>query len=726
MYLKKINYFLKVGSFLGIFLFSFSFYNINLLAELRDQAEIDFSELEEEDDLTTLKNDLGDDYISFESVAEKGASANLEKEEKKVKSKTFQKPKMVNESLALKTSQENIEIFDVGEEEKKLLEVAKYVQYKIKDDDWNEIMSSGKIDKYTVAEGEYLWKISQHLFGTGFYYSKIWSLNPYITNPHQIEPGMVLMFNRGDDLNMPYISVSSFENDSGKGQMRENLGGEKGEYIFDFSQFGDESMPHWVKEKKKLMENGHYFQFATEKTYEDLKVLGTASLIDEYQNYTPPITRFSSAIDTDKYDETGFSKESKVNYNFKEGLSLSTFISTNLVQDLGEIDSAIRPDSIISDHDHIFVRFNSGVKVVVGDFYSVYTPLGEVDHKMSDRSGKKYVIAGEIKVLKKMDDLWECLVTDSVSVISRRDRLTVHTPPLNKIITTFNTRNIEAVIVDSYNPGVLSASYGDVVYIDRGRADGVEIGNVFELFSFHDQLTDRKISRDPAFKIGEITVITLTDNFATVLITQSSQEIPIGSFGVTKTKEKAALQAKIKSREFLSNVKQMENDAVESLDTDLNLNDLNEDLLKEAQNIELTDDDLSELDRQEREKSFIEHSEADLRDLENLEAEIEKIEDLVNDQRIDEDKLLENQDLNKLEKKGLVKAKDIFQNLNSIEKEEGKKFLDQDINAQENPYGLTKFDIEEVNALINTIEPIEKESDDQSSNLEKPNKSSNN
>jgi hypothetical protein len=44
-------------------------------------------------------------------------------------------------------------------------------------------------------------------------------------------------------------------------------------------------------------------------------------------------------------------------------------------------------------------------------------------------------------------------------------------------------------------------SFGDVVYLDRGRADGVEIGNVFEVFSFIDRGTEKRITADPTYKI---------------------------------------------------------------------------------------------------------------------------------------------------------------------------------------------------------------------------------
>ena len=43
----------------------------------------------------------------------------------------------------------------------------------------------------------------------------------------------------------------------------------------------------------------------------------------------------------------------------------------------------------------------------------------------------------------------------------------------------------------------------------------------------------------------------------------------------------------------------------------------------------------------------------------------------------------------------------LSEDLEQIENQEGKKYLDENINEQENPYGLTESDLEEVDELLN-------------------------
>ena len=63
---------------------------------------------------------------------------------------------------------------------------------------------------------------------------------------------------------------------------------------------------------------------------------------------------------------------------------------------------------------------------------------------------------------------------------------------------------------------------------------------------------------------------------------------------------------------------------------------------------------------------------------------------------------MEDQSLEQEEKK--VKSQDPngFESVDEIETEVGKKYLDEDVNNKENPYGLTEFDLEEIDELLNT------------------------
>lgn len=653
-------------------------------ADRSQGSEVKMSTLEEQDDLQSLKEDIGE--VVFDKDQDKTKKGPLNVQSPKgqtVEPKADEKAEIIaDKSLS----------FDAGNEEKNLLEVAKLIGKKITSKEWDDISVKAKLEKYEVQKGEYLWKISQKLFGSGFYYSKIWALNPQITNPHEIEPGTILSFDTGTADSLPNVQVGEFTED----EFIPSKGG--GAY----TSVSEKDRPGWLQERKKLIDQGVYFQFASEETYEDLEKLEKQQKNTEYEKYDPPLSEIKISEPGEQYDDSGFDKTSKIVFNYKEGFFLNTFVTTNVLQDLGEIKATPKESVFIHKHDTIYVNFDKAAKVKPGDMFTVYTAGGEVKHIISDRSGFVYTTTAQIKAVKKIDDVWECIVVDQSGIVQRKDRITVYTPRIGKIAKTYSKRSVEAAIIGSFRESLTGIAYGDVVYLDRGRADGVELGNIFDVYSFVDRGTQRKITPSPTYKVGELTVINITDNFATALVTASSNEINLGSISITKTQEDAARDLRLKSKDKLKDVKKVEGKALDELDVELNLDDVSQDILNKADKIQLTEDELEELERQERDKSVIKDSERDVKELDRLEGEIKDAEKSLNESKVDEDKFLEQSSLDEHEKKAKQPDPNAFESINEIEKDIGRKYLDEDINNKENPYGLTEFDLEEVDELLNT------------------------
>lgn len=668
---------------------------------MRRSSTLDLSELEEIDDLQSLKSDIGE--MILDEPAQQGTLRLNQNADVAPQLPTpvrdFGTP-AVNDPARVEAEEDLVAtdgpiIFDVGEEERRLLELSRFVESKIPENEWNEIASKGNLERYVVQEGDWLWKISQKLFGSGFYYSKIWSLNPHITNPHEIEPGMTLVFDSGTATSLPNVRVSEFQ----ESKMSDV---ESPTRALDFRAFGESVAPEWLEERQKLIDQGVYFQYASEETYDDLMAIGNIFLQSDYERYEPPPSEILIREPDSSYDSAGFGRDSVVRFNIQETHFVNTFVTTNLVQDLGEIVATQNERVFVQDFDKIYVKFDNSVRVKPGDLFSVYSPGGRVSHRVSDRSGFRYSIISQLKILRRVNDVWEAEVSESTGLAQRRDRLTVYTPKVSQVVQTFNRRIIEAAIIGSYRDTDNGLSMGDLVYIDRGRADGVEIGNVFELVSFIDRGTGRRITVDPTYKIGELSVITVTDNFATAIISQSSSEIVLGTIGLTKTAEAAMLANQVRDQRRLDEVKLLESNALEELDVELNLDELNRDLLQQADRVQLTEDELEELERQERERSIIQDHERDLRELERLEQEMIEAERSLNEARVDEDKFLEQHDLERIEKETKEPDENAFRSLDEIEREVGRRYLDEDLNARDNPFGLTEFDLEEIDELLNT------------------------
>ncbi len=659
------------------------------------------------DDLEELKTDLRDTDLSENKVAtpEFTPADSNESSEPQAPSLTGPKPPVpvVNEPVNISKSPS---VFDVGNEEKQLLELASNIQGQISNNEWNELATQAKVSSYTVVKDDWLFKISKRLFGSGFYYPKIWALNQFITNPHLIEPGMVLSFSTGSGERAPEIKLGEFSEAEVKAAPGASTAAVAATApMDDFSVWGDEAKPEWLNERKSLVDQGVFVQYATSDTIQDLENASKIALVKEYENYEPPQSALDSQIPATQYDRTGLDKNSKIVFSFKEGFYLNTFVTNNPVQDFGKLESGPDENTYFIPNDHMYITFDESINVTPGDRFSIYSAQGKAEHFNSDRKGFKYTVTGQIRILSKITgSKWEAVLEEATGLVSRGDRVTVYTPKIDRITQTFNSRLIEAAILATHAGIQTAISFGDVIYIDRGRADGVEMGNVFEMYGFKDRATGKTIAEQPTYKTGEITVITLTDNFATCLVTNSVRDFYVGDIAVTKTKEAALRLAKVRNARIKGVRDGVDDKSLEELDVELKVEDLNDSLLDKADKIQLTEDELAELERQEREKSIIKDSERDLKALERLEKEIEGAEKLLNEAKLDEDQLMDEQNLEELERrKGLQQQ----ESLDEIEENLGKRYMDEDLNSKDNPYGLTEFDIEEIDELLNTEKPKE-------------------
>ncbi len=88
----------------------------------------------------------------------------------------------------------------------------KYYHSPILDSDWSEMIAGIQEQSYTVLKGDTLWGISEIYFGDGNYWSKLWSVNQNITNPHLILVGDTIVFSTGNFKMAPSISVSKSNN----------------------------------------------------------------------------------------------------------------------------------------------------------------------------------------------------------------------------------------------------------------------------------------------------------------------------------------------------------------------------------------------------------------------------------------------------------------------------------------------------------------------------------
>lgn len=555
--------------------------------------------------------------------------------------------------------------FELGPEENELIQLSQVLSTQISDEEWRSITQSSSTMTYIVQKDDWLFKISKKLFGSGLYYPKIWSMNPHITNPHEIEPDTQLVFDPGSAIMPPQLSVGgTFESDQGN-----NLAGTS----------------KWFDEKRKLLEKGVEVISSDDELS---KVMGPKTKNEEYKKYTPPQMEIVSKPPEDQYDSFGIEKASQSQSDFKQGHYLNTFVTTNEMKNLGEFTDMVHEAISLNMKDRVYVTFEEGQSPQAGELFSVYTDLGEVKTKFSERSGRKFVICGSLKLLQQIDveeRKWEAIVTEFFVPAERGSKLTSYTPKIDKVFKNFNSRVIEGTIISGYRELNTYFTMGDVVYIDRGRSDGVEVGNVFDVYDTMDRGQSRQISTKPTYRTGELTIISVTDNFSTAVVSNATMDFKMGDLVRTRSSEEEKI-AITNQKPKVSGVEVK----------DFQAKSVGDEIYSKVKDVNLTSQELAELERQRAQRDILDETERDLKELEELESTISKADNLLKYEF--EDKV-GSKDLEDVE--GQIYQQGLKVNLDAVEEKYGKKYLDENLNSADNPFGLSQYDVEEVDELLN-------------------------
>ena len=184
----------------------------------------------------------------------------------------------------------------------------------------------------------------------------------------------------------------------------------------------------------------------------------------------------------------------------------------------------------VGEQDIVYVDIGSASGAKQGDLFSIFRVEKEIRHpKTNKKIGYKILNLGEIKITNLTESAGEALVVNSYQEIKAGDYIRPYLPPLSAEITVIkSTQKLEGYIVANKR-GTPSFGQGDIVYIDLGKADGVEAGNLFEVYlpgKIVKEGKEKKVLPDKV--IGKLVVLDVHEHTSTALITESLHEFKIG------------------------------------------------------------------------------------------------------------------------------------------------------------------------------------------------------
>lgn len=326
-------------------------------------------------------------------------------------------------------------------------------------------------ETYTVRPGDTLWDLSGRFLDNPWYWPKIWSYNPEIANPHWIYPGNVLRFYPGAEEGPARVEPEP----------------------------DDEFAVHEVED----LSRADLAKGASPEEQDVVAVAGPYKI-----GYVAPRQRFALH---------------------------EAFVTPRELEASGKITAAFEEKLMLSTLDRAYAHFQGAAAVRPGETYVVYKTDRAIHHPVTgELLGYQTQVLGSAKVVA-VDAKAASLVISSANDPIERGALLG--PWAQKTFRPVpprpNARALEGRIIASPVEVVTQFAEHQVVFVDRGTADGVENGNVFKVVRSGDPY-GRDVNRalwDPELPredVGDLLVIDARERTSTALVTRSRVELLAG------------------------------------------------------------------------------------------------------------------------------------------------------------------------------------------------------
>ena len=333
-------------------------------------------------------------------------------------------------------------------------------------------------ESYTVRSGDTLWDLSGRYLDNPWYWPKLWSYNPEIANPNWIYPGNVVRF---------YPS-------------------------------GEEA-PARVEQAQAPAVAGDEVQ--PPKELEDLSrgSINKMEVLDEED----------AVLVVGPY---------KVGRPKPKGpmVQRNSFVTSKQLEASGRIVAAFEEKGILTTGDKVYGRFSDPSQVKVGQKFSVYRTEGPIIHPVTHQTyGYKTVILGTARVTAMDPATAATLVLSYVNDgVERGDFLgPAAEQALKPVFSRPNRLALDGYIIGLQPSIITGAAEFNVVYLDKGRADGVDVGNTFNVVRSGDPLhepiyTPLNTPGLPREVIGDLVVFDAQERASSAFVRRSIFDILVG------------------------------------------------------------------------------------------------------------------------------------------------------------------------------------------------------
>lgn len=211
------------------------------------------------------------------------------------------------------------------------------------------------------------------------------------------------------------------------------------------------------------------------------------------------------------------------------------FVEPGELEAAGRIIGSKEEKLLLATLDEAYVEFPKDKPMRPGERYTVYKPITTVKHPVTGKKlGEMVQIFGEVQVKAVTDGrIARVVITDAIDPIERQFRV----GPLRRQFKVVQPQpmpeDLAAVVVATLQPRRLLGTEL-LVFVDRGRKDGVKAGHRFLVTRRGDgyqpllakgPVEDKRFPRET---IAEILVLDVREELAAGMVTRAVKEARIG------------------------------------------------------------------------------------------------------------------------------------------------------------------------------------------------------
>jgi hypothetical protein len=248
---------------------------------------------------------------------------------------------------------------------------------------------------------------------------------------------------------------------------------------------------------------------------------------DSWDAFTPKSEIFSTTTDCSLHVPFSSATDGDVT------LAAPTFITRSPLDPLGVVEQAVPGKEMLARGDIVYMRFRNTSDVDCGRVYSLYHHVTEVRHPevRSARLGHVYGVSAEV-LISDVGDKWVTgKVVQSYGEVSRGELITDRVPVAGKVRTSEMSQVVDGFVIDKSHEENLLVQRNQVVFIDRGRNDGVRSGTIFWVVRRGDGMATKPRQIDqslPDQVIGRLVVFAADDHVSTAVMTDQARSVLIG------------------------------------------------------------------------------------------------------------------------------------------------------------------------------------------------------